>query len=57
MTRLASLLAALRLLLRQIWAGSAVLACPESYVGGGWEPGACEKCEARGSCQEVALLP
>jgi len=50
MTRLASLLAALRLLLRQIWAGSAVLACPESYAGGGWEPGACEKCEARESC-------
>ena len=48
---------ALRRLLRQFWAGSAALTCPECYAGGGWERGACEGCRAKEFCQEAVLLP
>jgi hypothetical protein len=48
---------ALRRFLRQLWAGSAAVVCPECYAGGGWEPSACEGCEAREGCQETVLLP
>jgi len=51
------LLARLRRLLRQLWAGSVALTCPECYAGGKWEAGACEGCKAEGSCRETVLLP
>jgi hypothetical protein len=52
-----NLLDALRRFLRQLWANSAVITCPECYLGGGWEPGACEGCEAREGCEGTVLLP
>lgn len=52
-----ALLDALRRLCRCAWTAIAAVACPECYLGGGWESGACEGCRAKESCRETVLLP
>jgi hypothetical protein len=42
---------ALRRELRALWRNSADMMCPECYLGGGWEPGACDGCECREDCK------
>lgn len=43
----------LRRLFDQLWLGSLAIVCSEFYLGGGWEPEACEKCKTKESCQKM----